>query len=102
MAADRVQRLRIHPQDADELGIDDGDEVEIASRDGRIIVPNRVREGVMPGWVGLPQGWGHRGGWRRAVAAGGSTYNPLTTNAPSEVDVPTGNAVFNGVAARAP
>lgn len=100
MAADRVQRLRIHPQDADELGIDDGDEVEIASRHGRIIAPARVSDEVMRGSVGLPQGWGHRGGWRRAVAAGGSTYNLLTTNAPSEVDVPTGNAVFNGVAVR--
>ncbi|HKS49819.1 MAG TPA: molybdopterin-dependent oxidoreductase [Amycolatopsis sp.] len=100
MAGDRVQRLLIHPDDAQELGIDDGDEVEIASRHGRITAPARVTDEVMRGSVGLPHGWGHRGGWRRAVAAGGSIYNLLTTNAPAEVDVPTGNAVLNGVAVR--
>lgn len=97
MAADRVQRLRIHPADADPLGIDDGDEVEVASRHGSITVPARVTDEVMPGSVGLPQGWGHRGGWRRAVAAGGANYNRLTSNSPTEIDVPSGNAAFNGV-----
>ncbi len=100
MAGDRVQRLRMHPADAAGRGIDDGDEVEIVSRHGRITAPVRVSDEVIRGAVGLPQGWGHRGGWRRAVAAGGSTYNLLTTNAPSEVDVPSGNAVLNGVSVR--
>jgi formate dehydrogenase len=100
MVGDRVQRLRIHPDDAGELGIDDGDEVEITSRYGKITAPARVADEVMRGAVGLPQGWGHRGGWRRAVAAGGSVYNLLTTDAPAEVDVPTGNAALNGVAVR--
>jgi hypothetical protein len=65
-----------------------------------ITAPARVSDEMMPGAVGLPQGWGHRGGWRRAVAAGGSTYNRLTTNAAAAIDVPTGNAVFNGLDVR--
>jgi anaerobic selenocysteine-containing dehydrogenase len=100
MAGDRVQRLRIHPEDADELGIRDADEVEVASRHGRICVSARVTDEVMRGSVGLPQGWGHKGGWQRAVAAGGSNYNRLTSNAVTEVDRPSGQAVLNGVAVR--
>lgn len=100
MVGDRVQRMRVHPDDAAELRIDDEDDVEVASRHGKIIVRVRASDEVMRGSVGLPQGWGHRGGWRTAVAAGGSGCNQLTTNAPSEVDRPSGNAVLNGVAVR--
>lgn len=100
LAADRVQRLKIHPQDADTFGIEDGDLVEIASRHGTADAPAHVTDEVMRGSVGLPQGWGHRGGWRRAVAAGGSIYNRLAANTPTETDVPSGNAVLNGLAVR--
>lgn len=101
IAGDRVQRLRIHPQDAARLGIEDGDPVEITSRYGSIRVPAaRVSDEMMPGSVALPQGWGHRGGWSRAVAVGGSGYNDLTTNLAESTDLPSGNATVNGVAVR--
>ncbi|HKP41743.1 molybdopterin-containing oxidoreductase family protein [Mycobacterium sp.] len=100
IAGDRVQRLKIHPNDANTFGIDEGDLVEIASRHGKAEAPAHVTEEVMCGSVGLPQGWGHRGQWRRAVAAGGSVYNRLTANTPAETDVPSGNAVLNGLAVR--
>ena len=100
MAADRVQRLRVRPQDADELGIDVGDEVEIASRHGRIIPPARVSDDgeLAQARSVCRKRWGHRGAAPSPRA--GPPSNLLTTNAPSEVDLPTGNAVFNGVAVR--
>lgn len=101
IVGDRVQRLRIHPIDAARFGIADGDPVEITSAYGQIVVPAaRVSDEMMPGSVALPQGWGHQGGWQRAVAIGGAGYNRLTTNRADSTDLPSGNATVNGVAVR--
>lgn len=97
MAGDRVQRLRIHPEDATVRDIDSGDLVEVSSPLGTITVEAQVTDEVVQGAIGLPQGWGHHGGWRRANAAGGANYNILTPNAPDCIDVLSGNAVYNGV-----
>jgi len=98
--AERVHALRIHPQDAAAQSIGDGEEVDIVSRHGRVRVPVRLADEMMPGTVALPHGWGHAGGWQRAVAAGGARYNDLTTNEPAQSDVLSGNAVFTGIPVR--
>jgi hypothetical protein len=50
----------------------------------------------MPGVVSLPHGWGHAGTPQHVAAAhAGVNANTLTDE--SVVDVPSGNAVFNGV-----
>ena len=101
IVGDRVQRLRIHPDDATRFGIEDGDPVEITSKHGSIVVPAaRVSDEMMPGCIALPQGWGHAGGWQNAVAVGGSVYNSLTTNSVESTDLPSGNATVNGIAVR--
>lgn len=100
MAADRVQRLRVHPGDAAPLDLEDGDQVELSSRDGAIEVRVAVTDEVMPGVVALPQGWGHRGGWKRAVTAGGANYNDLASSDPADVDRVSGQAILNGIRVR--
>ncbi|GAC1619784.1 MAG: molybdopterin-dependent oxidoreductase [Nevskia sp.] len=100
LKGDRVQRLRMNPEDGARDGIRDGDTVAITSASGSIQAPVRLSDEMMPGCVALPHAWGHRGGWRRAVAAGGSGYNRLTSNAASDVDRVSGNAVLNGIAVR--
>lgn len=97
MAGDRRCHALLHPDDAAASRLDDGDDVTITSRWGRITVPVRVTDEVAPGAVGLTHGWGHSGGWRTAVAAGGASYNTLTPTDPAEIDRPSGNAYFNGV-----
>lgn len=98
---DRVQRLRIHPDDAARFGVEDGDPVEIVSAHGRIRIPAaRVSDEMMPGSVALPHGWGHKGSWKRAVAIGGAGYNELTSNSIESTDRPSGNASVNGIAVR--
>ena len=50
----------------------------------------------MPGVVSLPHGWGHAGNGQSVSSAhAGVNANTLTDD--SLVDVPSGNAVFNGV-----
>lgn len=97
---DRRPHLRIHPDDARPLELEDGSEVSITSRWGEITVPARISDEVMRGTVALPHSWGHRGGWRRAVAIGGGRYNDLTSNDATEIDIPSGNAVLNGLRVR--
>jgi formate dehydrogenase len=96
---ERRQTLRIHPKDAAEVGVEDGDPVAVVSKSGRIEVPVRVTDEMTPGVIALPQGWGHRGGWQTAVGAGGANYNDLTSSDPGDLDV-SGNAVFNGIPVR--
>lgn len=97
MAGDRQCRAQLHPDDARAAGVADGDHVAITSPWGRITVDARVTDEISVGSVGLTQGWGHTGGWRTAIAAGGASYNLLTPTDPAEVDRPSGNAFFNGI-----
>ncbi|KUM77142.1 bifunctional nitrate reductase/sulfite reductase flavoprotein subunit alpha [Streptomyces curacoi] len=49
--------VEVHPQDAAELGIADGDQVEVASRRGRAVLPAVVTERVRPGCCFAPFHW---------------------------------------------
>ena len=43
--------LEIHPQDAEDRGINDGDQVTLASRDGETTLPAKISERMPPGVV---------------------------------------------------
>lgn len=49
--------VEVHPRDARELGIADGDRVEVASRRGRAVLPAVVTERVRPGDAFAPFHW---------------------------------------------
>ncbi|MDT5000012.1 MAG: sulfite reductase flavoprotein alpha-component, partial [Mycobacterium sp.] len=49
--------LQLHPEDADRLGIRDGDRVEIRSRRGRAVLPATVDDAVRPGVCFAPMHW---------------------------------------------
>ena len=57
MRGDRDRRLRIHPDDAERLGIIDGEVVRIRSRVGAVDGEVKVTDELMPGVVSLPHGW---------------------------------------------
>jgi hypothetical protein len=77
-------------------GVADGDVVAVVSRRGRIEVEVKLTDEMHPGYAALPQGWGHRGGWQRAIAAGGVSYNELTPNQSEDLDPVSGQAWLNG------
>ncbi|SNY87152.1 Anaerobic selenocysteine-containing dehydrogenase [Nocardia amikacinitolerans] len=86
--------LQIHPDDVSRLGL--GDQAVVKSAAGTLTVPLEPTEAIMPGVVSLPHGWGHDGSTQTvAKANAGVNANALTDD--SVVDVPSGNAVFNGV-----
>jgi formate dehydrogenase len=97
MSGNRSCLLRMHPDDAASRGLTAGAPVRIVSRWGEIEVGLEVTADVMPGSVGLNQHWGHKGGWRVAVAAGGARYNDLVPNDLDMLDPVSGNAWVNGI-----
>ncbi len=49
--------LQLHPEDADRLGVSDGDRVEIRSRRGRAVLPAAVDDSVRQGVCFAPMHW---------------------------------------------
>lgn len=91
--------LYIHPDDAARRGIADGGTAEISSAVGRLEVPVEYHDGMMPGVVSLPHGFGHRyPGTRQSTASEhlpGVSANDLVDDA--ALDRPSGTSVVNGV-----
>lgn len=90
--------LHLHPDDAERLGIADGDAVRVKGAGGEVTAPVEVTDGIRRGVVSLPHGWGHdRPGTRMSHAAldPGVNVNQLLDG--SQLDPLSGNAVLNGV-----
>jgi anaerobic selenocysteine-containing dehydrogenase len=89
--------LQINPADVARLGLDG--EAVVRSAKGQLTVPLEPTDTIMPGVVSLPHGWGHAGSAQSVAAEHpGVSVNTLTDE--TTVDVPSGNAVFNGVPVR--
>ncbi len=87
----------VNPGDAERLGLADGASARVSSASGELVVPVEVTDEIMPGVVSIPHGWGHDApGVRLEVAAAHAGVNSNLL-APAEVDVPSGNAVLNGI-----
>ncbi|HEY5143468.1 MAG TPA: molybdopterin-dependent oxidoreductase [Solirubrobacteraceae bacterium] len=100
MRGTRAQPLRIHPQDAARLGLEEGARARLSSKSGAIEVPVRITDEVRAGVVALAHGWGHRGGWTVANAAGGVNVNLLMSSAAEDLEPLAGMAFLNGVPVR--
>ncbi|MFF9063020.1 molybdopterin oxidoreductase family protein [Streptomyces sp. NPDC014882] len=90
--------VQVHPEDAERLGLRDGQPVRVKGAGGEVTVPAEVTDGVRRGVVSIPHGWGHdRPGTRlgHAGADPGVNVNQLLDG--SLLDPLSGNAVLNGV-----
>jgi anaerobic selenocysteine-containing dehydrogenase len=90
--------LQIHPDDAARLGIDAGATARVRSRVGEVEIPAEVTDGIMPGVVSIPHGWGHDApGADMDVARryAGVNTNVLTDG--EQMDPLSGNSVLNGI-----
>ncbi len=88
----------VHPEDAERLGLADGELVAVHARTGSIEVPAQVTEDVMPGVVSIPHGWGHDAPGAQLGVAGahaGANSNVLADEL--ELEPLTGTAILNGI-----
>jgi anaerobic selenocysteine-containing dehydrogenase len=89
--------VQVHPDDAARLGLVEEGHARVSSSSGELVVPVEITDEIMPGVVSIPHGWGHdTAGNRMAVAAEHPGVNSNLL-APVDVDVPSGNAVLNGI-----
>jgi len=100
MQGGRVHAARVHPEDAAASGIEDGALCRLLSPSGSIELAAKVTDEVMVGTVAVPHGWGHRGGWRQATAAGGANVNLLASSDPADLERLAGMALLNGIPVR--
>lgn len=90
--------LQIHPGDADDADLSNGDRVRVESASGAVEARVEITGDIRPGIVCLPHGWGHceaRSKLRVASRHGGANINVLSPG--PLVDEASGNAVLNGI-----
>ncbi len=90
--------LLMHPDDATERRLSDGQRVFVSSSVGQIEVTLCLSDEMMPGVVSLPHGWGHQdkgAKMRVANATEGASMNDLVDE--SFLDEMSGNAGLNGL-----
>jgi len=90
--------LLLHPKDAAQLEVDNGQVIKVQSRVGQIRIPVEISEEIMEGVVSIPHGFGHANeGVQLQVATKrpGVSINDLTDE--QLIDRLTGNVAFSGV-----
>ena len=89
--------ILMHPTDASERDLSEGQNVSVQSRVGSIVLPVEISDEMMPGVISIPHGWGHeRPGVQLGVAQqhAGASINDITDE--SAIDALCGTAAFNG------
>jgi anaerobic selenocysteine-containing dehydrogenase len=90
--------LHIHPDDAERLGLADGETARVSSAAGSLEAPVETTEDIMPGVISIPHGWGHGvEGVRMGVASAHAGVNSNVLADESMVEPLSGNAVLNGI-----
>jgi anaerobic selenocysteine-containing dehydrogenase len=90
--------LHVHPDDARRFGLADGGAARVRSRVGALEIPVEITDGIMPGVVSIPHGWGHddaASALTVAAAHAGVNSNLLADDV--ALDPLSGNAVLNGI-----
>jgi len=90
--------LQIHPDDAARFGIEPGAPTRVRSRVGEVEIPAEVTDGIMPGVVSIPHGWGHdAAGADMDVALRYAGVNSNVLADAELMDPLSGNSVLNGI-----
>ena len=90
--------LEVHPDDASAFGLDDGGMARVKSPEGEVVIAVEVTDGIMPGVVSIPHGWGHdAAGAQLSVAAKRPGVNSNLLAGTDLFDPLSGNAVLNGI-----
>lgn len=90
--------LHVHPQDAADLGLNDGHDATVTSRVGAVTIPVMTTDGIARSVVSIPHGWGHDlPGVRLGVAGRHAGVNSDILTDDLLIDELSGTAVLNGI-----
>ncbi len=90
--------MQIHPDDAQRIGLGEGGDATVTSRVGSVTVAAEITDGIRPGVVSIPHGFGQdMPGVQLSIA---TAYRGVNTNVLTDetfVDELSGNIALNGV-----
>lgn len=89
--------LLMHPVDAANRQISDGQSVSVRSKTGNVDVVVEISDSVVEGSVCYPHGFGHSGGWRHANQLGGVNINRLASAATGDFEPVSGQILLDGI-----
>ncbi|MFW5925889.1 MAG: molybdopterin-containing oxidoreductase family protein [Myxococcota bacterium] len=94
-----TNHLYMHPEDATQAGLGDGDYADVASAVSTVRLPVKLLEDLMPGTVALPHGWGHQHAEGLSVArkTRGVNVNLLAADGPERLERISGMAHLTGI-----
>jgi formate dehydrogenase len=89
----------LSPVDAERIGVANDDLVEVESAFGRIEIPVRVTDEMMPRTIAIPQCWGHAGakGLRHAARHPGVNSNLVAGDGPENIEKLSGMSHLSGI-----
>ncbi|MEQ9426697.1 MAG: molybdopterin-dependent oxidoreductase [Cyclobacteriaceae bacterium] len=94
----KTNYLYMHELDASDNGLEDYDMVDVSSETGKVRLPIRVSNDLMPGTVAMPHGWGHQhSGLETAKQAKGVNVNILAADGPDKIERISGIAHLTGI-----
>ena len=98
-SSEQSNQLYMHPEDAAELGLAEGDAVDVTSDVATLRVPMSLLPELMRRTVALPHGWGHQHAAGLSVAGklSGVNVNLLAADGPSNVEALSGMAQLTGI-----
>jgi anaerobic selenocysteine-containing dehydrogenase len=93
-----TNHLYVHPQDAAELGLSEGDLADVSTDVATVRLPVRLLEELMPRTVALPHGWGHQHASGLSVArqTRGVNVNLLAADGPDRIERVSGMSHLTG------
>lgn len=99
LVREKTNYAYLHPQDADRIGVANGDDVDVRSAHGRIRIPVRVSDEMMPRTVAIPQCWGHAraDGLSHASKHPGVNSNLLAGDGPEHIEALSGMSHLSGI-----
>ncbi|MEW6269942.1 MAG: molybdopterin dinucleotide binding domain-containing protein, partial [Thermodesulfobacteriota bacterium] len=99
LVTDETNYAYVSPEDARRIGIESDDLIEVESAHGRIRIPARVTDEMMPRTVAIPQCWGHAGadGLPHARRHAGVNSNFLAGDGPQTIERLSGMSHLSGI-----
>ncbi|MCB0640253.1 MAG: hypothetical protein KDC44_01375, partial [Phaeodactylibacter sp.] len=90
--------LYMHSADAARLGLENKELVDVSNAHGRLRLPIKILDDLMPGTVALPHGWGHQSS-KLSVAKNtkGVNVNILAGDGPEALEAVSGMARLTGI-----